>query len=254
MSDANINLGIYDTVLIDKAIDIFKYSSDTEKFARAKSLKGYLLSLKGCFADASEILNEAYVNFKRCDKIRDSAKTLNRLAYCSFKLGNINSAIFHLQKVIEIYINLGDKVNEIKMAHNLAHLFYSIGSLNKSNDIYKNYNSVICKLADKSKINYYYNSAITVASLNNNITAKKTISKAKPFIDKFPREKAIYFENLGLINILSSDYKEAEKALHEGLKISLEIAPKSALISQIKRLFGDLYIATGKYELAEKYT
>ncbi|MFH2050515.1 MAG: sigma 54-interacting transcriptional regulator, partial [bacterium] len=47
---------------------------------------------------------------------------------------------------------------------------------------------------------------------------------------------------------------EAEKALHEGLKISLEIAPKSALISQIKRLFGDLYIATGKYELAEKYT
>jgi tetratricopeptide (TPR) repeat protein len=37
------------------------------------------------------------------------------------------------------------------------------------------------------------------------------------------------------------------------LELSLTIAPESALISQNKRLFGDLYIATEKYDLAEKY-
>ena len=37
-------------------------------------------------------------------------------------------------------------------------------------------------------------------------------------------------------------------------EISLEIAPESALVSQIKRLFGDLYVATEKWDLAEQFT
>ena len=64
LTQARVNLGVYNTAQIDKAIEIFRFSSDTEKFARAKSLKGYLLSLEGNFSEASEILNEAYVNFK----------------------------------------------------------------------------------------------------------------------------------------------------------------------------------------------
>ncbi len=66
------------------------------------------------------------------------------------------------------------------------------------------------------------------------------------------KDEYIYVANWRKINILKCVPKE--KALKKGLKISLEIAPESALISQIKRLFGDLYLATNKYKLADKYT
>ncbi|MGP8321435.1 MAG: sigma 54-interacting transcriptional regulator [Methanosarcinaceae archaeon] len=254
LTDANISLGIYNTDIIDKAIEIFRYSSDTAKFARAKSLKGYLLSLEGNFSKASEILNEAYVNYKRCGNMHMSAGALNKMAYCSFKLGNITTAINQLHGVINIFHELKNNTSFIKTLINLESLLYSSGKLNDGLVTYKELEKNISILNIQDLNKHSISSSKLFALLGDYSNAFENISRAKPYINRYPREEALYYEYLGWINILSGDYKEAEKTLKKGLKISLEIAPEGDMISQIKRLFGDLYIATEKYDFAKKYT
>ena len=69
-----------------------------------------------------------------------------------------------------------------------------------------------------------------------------------------PATQAIYYEYLGTIHLLAEDYAAAEKALLEGLKISLDIAPESALVSQIKRRLGDAYLGLGRFDMAKRFT
>ncbi|MGP8321699.1 MAG: sigma 54-interacting transcriptional regulator [Methanosarcinaceae archaeon] len=255
LSEACLKLGDYSVEeYIDNAIEIYRVDIDTEKFARAKFLKARLLSLLGNHLDAEELFIESYSNYLRCKNLFGAAKILNYLSYCVFQTGKIEVAISNLEKCISIYKELNDHKNISNVLINLSNLFFRVGRVDYSIISYSKIESYIEYLNNKNILVYYEMSSIPFALKGDISSARKTITKAKPYLDEFPREKAIYFENLGLINILSGDYGEAEKALKKGLKISLEIAPESALISQIKRLFGDLYFATEKYDLAKKYT
>jgi transcriptional regulator with AAA-type ATPase domain/tetratricopeptide (TPR) repeat protein len=253
LSEASLYIGDYSETCVDDAIEIFRFHSDTEKFARAKFLKGWLLSVLGRYREAREILLEAYVNHLRCNDLTDAARALNRLSFVSLQLGNVESSIDNLDKCIQLYRQLNDSSSETLISNNLGYLFFTTGKFCKSITTYSQIASDILKEGEKNTLIYYEMSAIPHALKGDIATAKKTIAKATPYLEKYPREKAIYYENLGLISILDGDYAGAERALKSGLEISLEIAPESALVSQIKRLFGDLYVATKKYDLAEKY-
>jgi DNA-binding NtrC family response regulator/tetratricopeptide (TPR) repeat protein len=228
---------------IDEAIELFRFDSDAEKFARSKFLKGWLLTATGKHAEAREALLEAYTNYLRCEDFSGAARSLNRLSYVSFQTGNVETAVSSLQRCMELYEKIGDEKKVGEVAHNLAYVYFAFGELMKSLSLYDSYPVTEQKHGEKPVMNFFYMSAIPHAFKGDIVTAKKTIAKATPYVEKYPRDKAIYYENLGLISILDGDYKTAEEALKTGLEISLEIAPESALVSQIKRLFGDLYIA-----------
>jgi transcriptional regulator with PAS, ATPase and Fis domain len=238
---------------IDEAVEIFRFSRDTEKFARAKFLKGWSLSLEGKFGEAKEILLEAYANYLRCHNLPQAARVLNRLSFVVFHSGNIETTIDNLKKCLDIYDRLGDSVRMAEVAHNLAYVYFASGNLNKSLSTYDAYPVTVEVHGEKPVANYYFMSAVLHALKGDLETARTAIAKSKPYLGTYAREKAVYSENLGLLSILARDFAEAEKALKSGLEISLEIAPESALVSQIKRLLADLYVAVNRLDLAERY-
>jgi DNA-binding NtrC family response regulator len=249
--------GGYDTLLpddIDRAVELFRHSSDTGLFGEAKYLKGVWLSINGHHGEAREVLVEAYASFLRCGQQRECAEALNRMSYVSFQLGHVDAAIRNSAKGVEIYEQLGDTRNQLAVIQNLCMLQFRVGRLHESIAGYTDIESQIPELGDRSTLIYREMSAIPHALQGDIKAARKIIARCKPFLDDYPRERAIYFENLGLIDILDGKYSAAEKVLQKGLKLSLEIAPESALISQIKRLFGDLYIATEQWDKARKFT
>ncbi len=252
-SEANLYIGELSKVCTDEAIEIFRHSADTESFARAKFIKGWAQSAIGEHDQAKETLIEAYSQYLRCQNMNGAARTLNRISYVAFQTGNIGSAITNLQKCLAIYEELGDRTNAPVISMNLAMLQFRAGWLGNSISGYTEVRPSIIALGDKNAVAYYNMSALPHALKGDYKTARAVIARARPFIDKYPRENAIYYENRGLIAILEGNYREADKALRKGLEISLEIAPESALVSQIKRLFGDLYIAMDDYEQAERY-
>ncbi len=254
LTEASLYVGDYSINCIDHAIEIFRYDATTDQFARAKFLKGWWLITQGKYFEAQEILLEANINYLRCKNLSGAARALNRLSFVSLQLGNIDSAIQNLERCVGIYRELCDKSSESVISMNLAYLLFMAGKLHDSVSKYNEIHTDIMKEGEKNTLIIFYMSALPHALKGDIATAKKTIEKCQPYLDKYIRDKAIYFENLGLISILDHDYKAAEKALTSGLKISLEIAPESALVSQIKRLFGDLYVASGKFDLAEKYS
>ncbi len=252
-TEATVQTGSYSREYIDKAIDIFRHSSDTEKFAWAKALKGWLLSLQGRHSEAQQLLLESYVSYLRCGDLHNAAKLLNRLSYGAFQMGKIETAMENLRECVAIYDRLGDDVNRAKVAHNLAKTLAGTGRFKESLLIFSRHRPGGVILDSKAVLLFYAMHAIPHALKGDIVAAKKAIESCRPHLNVCDRERAIYHEIVSLICILDNDYDGAERALESGLEISLEIAPESALVSQIKRLFGDLYVATGKYDLAEKY-
>ncbi len=106
---------------------------------------------------------------------------------------------------------------------------------------------------DRDAVVCHMMSALPHAFTGDYAAAKKCLRRGMKLSDNFAREKSICFENEGLIYILAEDLAAAQKSLQAGLDIALEIAPDSDLVSQIKRLFGDLYWEMQKPEIAEKY-
>ncbi len=239
---------------LDNAIELFRHGPGSREFAEAKYLLGTWLATNGRHDEAKDVLLEAYASFLRCGSESQCAETLNRLSYVSFQQGNVAKTITDLERCADIYARIGDSKNEIPVRQNRCYVLYVAGRLCESLSGYSDIEPSVRGLGDRSSLIFYEMSAIPHALKGDIRTARKTIAKAKPFLDDYPREKAIYFENLGLINILDGKYPEAERALNQGLELSLKIAPESALVSQIKRLFGDLYVATQQWDKAEKYT
>ncbi len=253
LTEACLRVGDYSAVCIDDAIEVFRFSPDTEKFAKAKYLKGWYLSALGKFAEAKETLLEAYANYLRCHKLHEAAEVLSRLSFVAHHTGNIESAVENLKKCMDIFEETGDEPNRVRMAHNLACIYSEAGRLREALSIYSAFPISASKYSEKSALTAFIMSAMPHALKGDVEAAKRTIAKGQPYLDRYIRERAIYFENLGLISILDEDYEAAEKALRSGLEVSVEIAPESALVPQIKRLFGDLYVATNEFDMAERY-
>ena len=105
-AEASLYVGDCHTELIDDAIEIFRFGPRTNEFAKAKLLKGWLLSTQSKYIDAKEELLEAYANYRRCNNLSGSSRALSLLSYASHQLGDIHSAMANLDKCATIYRQL----------------------------------------------------------------------------------------------------------------------------------------------------
>ncbi|MCP4568688.1 MAG: AAA domain-containing protein [FCB group bacterium] len=239
---------------LNHALKYYKYSRDDNNFGRAKYLHGWLLMSQGNHFDAREPLLESYAMYKRCDNLFSQGKILNMLSFLCFQLGEIDVAIDYMKKSIAIYDDLGDDFRKMTITTNLAQIYYSAGRLADSIGIYEALRQNVPQWSDLSKAIYFFHAAIPYALKGNFTKAKQIIAEAVPFIEDFSREKAIYYENLGWIHLLAGESAEAECALLKGVELSMEIAPESALIAQIKRRLGDLYLEQEDPASARRFT
>lgn len=252
-SQAKLFLGSYDGLPIEEAIYIYRHSADSAGYALAKYLKGWFLVSTGKHEESQQELLEAYASFLRCSDMAGAARALNRMAHVACQLGRIDAAIENARKCAAIWESLGDLRNHAVASMNLGTYLLQAGLFPESHTAYLDCapNIAVCDTRNLLILNQM--SSLPHALRGDIKAAKATIAKCAPYLDTYPREKAIYLENLGLIHILAGEYPQARKALMEGLDLSLKIAPESALVSQTKRLLADLHIALRKYDLARQY-
>jgi len=236
---------------LDEALEFYRGSVENNRFARAKFLSGWLLTARGEFCDAEEALLESYVHYKRCENYKGEARALNRLSYVKYIMGDVQAAMSRLETCLEIYDKIGDEENKSIVAMNLAQLYFASGELARSIRQYDDCREMILKRGTWNQSAFYNMSAIPYALKGDIPKAKDILNKARQYYGSYPREQAIYYENLGWIYLLEENYPEAETALSAGLEISLEIAPKSALISQIKRRLADACFGLNKFDRAK---
>jgi DNA-binding NtrC family response regulator/Tfp pilus assembly protein PilF len=254
-AEAYIYQGNYDCSQdLEYALAYYRKSSANNNFAKAKFLQGKFLIALGRHFEAREELLEAYATYKRYGLSIDQAHVLNMLSLISFQVGEVDAAVRQLEQCIILYESCGDKKRAIMISANLGLLLYSMGRLGESTRIYESIKADIVKQGPQNCGLFYYQSAVVQGLKGNFGEAKNTIRMAIPNFDDYPREQAIYYENLGWIHLLAGEYAEAEESLLKGLEISLRIAPESALVSQIKRRLGDACFGLGKYDQARKYT
>ena len=253
LSDARLLSGHQLGSLVDEAIELLRYGVDTDKFALAKQLRARYFIEAGKFDDAKEPLIEAYAGFLRCQRMTEAARTLSYLAFTYSRTGEIGLAIRELTRSIRIHDSADDKTRAVAGRTNLANLQLQTGKFRECLRLCKLLQPEMSNQGNKNHAVFLLTSAYSHAHIDDFKTAKANLKKALSLSEGYIREQAIYYEYSGCIAILAGDYKTAERDLKCGLEISMRIAPESALISQTKRLFGDLYVATGKFDLAQKF-
>jgi len=254
-AEAKINLGAYDVRdYLEEAIEYYAETHDDILLARAKHLLGWLLISLGDHFDAREPLIESYAIYKRIDKKFEQARILNRLAFLSYQLGEVESAINYMRRCISLYGQLKDESRRLIVSVNLGVLYTAVGQLAKAIRTFNPIESAFDNWDDdRNKSVFLFQMPIPYAQKGQCRRALDIIAKSPNYLGAYSREKAIYYENLGWIHLLAAEYVEAEDALLKGLKISLEIAPQSALVSQIKRRLADSCFGLNKFDLAKQY-
>jgi len=253
ISEARLWLGDYDIEdILDKAVRFFKNSRNNELFARAKYLNGCLLVCLGRHAEAREVLMESYLNFKRCDNFDAVSRVLNRLALVQFQTGAVDDAIGNLNRCIDINKKLDRPDKVLALLRNTALIHFMSGRFKQAIEIYRSNRSLILSGSDGSICRFYLTFAMATALQGDIKEALALISKTPELFGDLKREKAQYYEYLGWIYNLDGRFKDAEKTLETGIRLSMEIAPGSALISQSKRLLADAFVSLGKFKKALK--
>jgi DNA-binding NtrC family response regulator len=253
LTDSAMHVGDYCLEHIDEAIEIFRFNINSDKFAAAKYVKGCVMLALGEYIKASEIITEAYVNYIRYKSYSNAAKALNKLAYVSLILGNVSAASSYSLKAMEFYNMDGNEKNAELISQGLACIHFKSGKIADAIEIYDGLKDKVKTHGEVNEFIFYFMSPLPYALRGDCKKAREIIAKCKPYLGKYKRETTIYYENLGWIEMLDGKYDKAEKALKAGLEMALEIAPESALFSQIARLLADLYLAKSQYNLARKY-
>ncbi|HOZ07101.1 MAG TPA: sigma 54-interacting transcriptional regulator [candidate division Zixibacteria bacterium] len=252
-AEAAMHAGVYSPEAIEKAIVLLRYHPDTRLFARAKHVKGWYQAATGEFLAARATFMEAYVHFKRCEDELSAVIALNRVAYCQSQSGDLVGAGNTLVQCLEMANTLGDVRRVAVVAHNLGKIRRMNGCLREAQRIYAKYAVTPTPGNAESYIYYCCVASIPVALLGRIDEARRIIIQAKPYVDQYARENAVYHENLGLIEFLGGDFRTAEQTLLAGLEIALKVAARSSLVSQNKRLLADVYIASKEWGQAEVY-
>ncbi|UCD62901.1 MAG: sigma 54-interacting transcriptional regulator [Candidatus Zixiibacteriota bacterium] len=235
---------------LDEAIEVFRFSPDTARLARAKYAKGLWYSFEGTFGQAQEILLEAYTSFLRCEDLWAAARVLNRLAYVELQQGDVDSAQDSLEKAIEMYQSVGDKNGAVRISGNLAQLFTLTGRLKQSVATFKRIESHMGTFSEQAIALHYVLFAIPLALRGEIDTALATIQRSMPVVEKFPRQVVYYWQHLGWIHLLAGEIDAAESSLRKGLEYAGNNLPAFRAIS-LRNLLADVLCVRGKFTDAE---
>lgn len=252
--EVKVVLGRYDHDHLDKAIEFYRRTHYHDYFAHAKFLKGWQLQALGLHEDAKEPLLESYTAFLRVDSFNEAARSLNRLSIITFQSGEVPASLDALDKSMKYYGKAGNRLKAEELRVNKASVLFMSGSLRSAIAEFSALTQCCKDFPIRTQIIYRSTFAMATALRGDIVEADALLSLAANKISKYEREFANLLEYRGWIGLLKEDLMAAKSDLLEGLVKALHLAPESALISQIKRLLGDVYFAQEQYDQARVYT
>ncbi len=246
-------LGSSDLESLEKAIAILRPTENNLLYARAKFLFGWSLVRQGNPLEAVDYLLEARLCFRRYDKSRYLRRTIAVLAQVAFQRMDTVMVEAYTREIIDLCNPTDDREVIALYRANLAQSYILAGRLSEARSILNDFESELVNHSISSSINYHLSVGLLYSLQGQYAKAKASFRNIETDLDEHERKMLILAEYRGQLFLLDGDYESAEKALTSGLKKSLKLGSESALISQIKRLFGDLYVATEKYDLAHQF-
>ncbi len=238
---------------IRHALAYYRKQHDELNLARIKFLQGWRMVALGRHFDAREILLESSTIYKRVKDPQNQARVFNQLSLVSFQLGDIEGALTYLTRCRDVYRQRGDMVRYLVVGVNLGTLFFQSGRISESIAAFAEMEPNIAVLSVKDQAAFHMQRAIPHAIQGDFSGAYQFIKCSLPLLPGFRRDEANYHENLGRVHLLCEDFPAAEESLTRGLGIAVEIAPQSALVSQMKRRLAEACLGQGKYDQARQH-
>ncbi len=252
-SGAQIALGTYDCAIVDEALALLRTSGDLSLLARAKFQRAQVLAVQSDLVGAQEELTEAYVFFKRLGDERGLGRVANDLAATYYQQSRFEDFFRISEQSLAHYSDAKYAPQRGMVLINMASGYLRYGSLRSSARKLAEVESYLGVISDNNRYNYWHVQAMLAAQYGEIGTAFRHLDSASKLPNNLRREYFRQLEISGYVHILAGDYPKAEQFLRDGEKLAYEIAPDSTLVSQIKRLFGDLYVLTCKFDQAKKY-
>ncbi len=252
-SGAQIALGTYDCTIVDEALALLRSSNDLSLLARAKFQKGQVLAVQSDLVGAQEELTEAYVFFKRLGDQRGMGRVANALSYTYYQQSRFEDFFRVSEQSLSHYSDAKYASQRGMVLVNMAMAYLRCGSLRSSTQKLLEVREYLPVISDNDRHNYWYVRAMLAAQRNDIDVAVRSLVTASELPGKTRFSRFLHLEISGYVHALSGENVKAEQCLIDGEKLAFEIAPDSTNVSQIKRLFGDLYVLTCNFDQAEKY-
>jgi DNA-binding NtrC family response regulator len=253
LTEAKLFTGTYSQDDLDKCIEIFSSKQDLGWLSKALHLKAWCFIHMGKPSLAIAPLDEAYQLCHKSGDIHSACLNLNRLAQMYFMTGETDLAIVSLRNCL----TLAEETNDNEVARfailNMSTLLFCRGRMHEAITGYERAYRLLKREKCRDVVVCLAMSAIPLALTGDLAAAAASLKKAVSIAGRFPRELSICYEHQGIVTMLSGEHQAAERSLTEALRIAMELAPESDLVSDIKVTFAALYLATKRLPFAEHY-
>lgn len=255
VSEAAIIAGQHERVRLEEALQAFSSEPDSANYARTKFLMGRFLSESGRYTEARAAFWEAHLIYLRLDEPLGSATVLNNLAHCEYRSGNLIAAQDHLHECSLMLEKAGKIVQSEMVTKNLALVYAETGKLEQSMKLlWKSFNSPRAgEHTEHDVMAFHLNWAYLKALKGDFKDARKSLACCQPLMEKFQREKGMYYAKVGLTEMLAGQIDQAREALQLAHEVACEVAPGSSLEAEALRLLGEVHSLAGNFDKAEEY-
>lgn len=206
------------TELLEESIRIFTKRQDSNGLFRAQRIYTHMLSSKGQFDKAIEILSGLVDKHGDSISLLDRSSILTNLATCYSQIGDLDKAIQLYYDAIKMKEMMGDKVGMSICYYSLSYTLYYKCDFDKALECANKSLGICLDIEDISGISYAY---ISIASINKKLgnfnTAieyhEKSLEVGKPMNDLHMELSNL--TDLGFLYSDTGDFENAERVIAE---------------------------------------
>jgi two-component system response regulator AtoC len=239
-----------------KSFDALRVSTENRKIGKILLLLSRIYSSLGEMDETESYARDALATFRR---IRDRAGIFdcyNKLAWVLYVRGDYEKSAKYLKEAIESLRSHAAGNERVAMSltrysSNLARTYIKSGEWDDAADLLKTCidENRLHNMRDSLVINLLSLGYLSILRRNQR-QAWYCLEEAKHILEQskqFRRESIIYQEYLGLYYMEFGELKKAVETLNKGISGAEEIAPQSALSSQLYRYRAQAFLALGDY-------
>ena len=209
-----------------------------------------------------EICKECLAIFKQKTAIKDDklAKSLNKMVYLILSnayhaINDNTNAIKYTQKILQIYRESGEKLQEYRLSSNLAKVFFCQSKYTEARELYERALVISTEIRDRNReASCYINLAAVYGSVGEYDKARELLGKSlvieKEIGDR--NGEATCYESLGTVYQSVGEYVKAREHLEKSLAIKKEIGDRIGEDSCYARLAA-VYGSVGEYDKATEH-